>query len=262
MEIKVLQMNLSVNSKKKIDKKESIPEDIIMKKNKILFITLLTVLLLSACGSKKSSDNTAEPTEPISQAASEISKETTSDGTLKTTFSDGTIIEQATDGSTKEIKTNGTIVEKATDGTITETKIDGTIILTKTEAPTQAPTEAPTQAPTEAPTQAPTEAPTQAPTEAPDFTYADGSKYFGAGGGGDVLANFMSGYYTKEEAERILHEMFPDVTFHACYGELNAIKDFWHTVGVKATNGKTVASSLSHSEDNLYGGFLYGYKNK
>jgi len=110
-----------------------------MKRTRITLLTLLLILLLCACSSKT---NTSNVSESISQGASVISKETTSEGKTITTLADGTVIEKASDGSTiekysdgttKEIQANGTVIETAIDGTIIETKIDGTVILTKAD---------------------------------------------------------------------------------------------------------------------------------
>jgi len=156
-----------------------------MKKTKIILLTLLSILLLCACNLKKSTSNVSEN---ISQAASEISKETTTEGKTITTLADGTIIEKSndgtsieisSDGTTKEIKADGTIIETELDGMITETKVDGTVILFKTDgskletAPDgstkeiQSAIQAPTVAPIEVAAQSPTEAPTVAVTDTP-----------------------------------------------------------------------------------------------
>jgi len=117
-----------------------------MKRNGLFIISVLFITLIGCSKQEvgKSLEETSSKNvkENISQASSEISKETTVDGKTITTLADGTIIdktddgstiETARDGSTKEIKADGTIIKTSTDGTITETKADGTVILFKTD---------------------------------------------------------------------------------------------------------------------------------
>lgn len=131
-----------------------------------------------------------------------------------------------------------------------------------TEAPAERPAEPETEAPTERPTPPATEAPTSAPTEPePEVpTFGDLDEMHVFSGNGDILLNFVDGYYSATEAENMLHAMYPDINFRACYGEINEILKYKDNYTSYMTHNRTICTGVLCSNDGLYGGFIYGWK--